>query len=814
MMTPRPPHPRPLTALVACLLTLTACTLSTPPADPTAPPTLAAQSPTQAAPLPSVTPLPSPTHTPAPPASDVLPQARKAAHDGYYEEALRLFGLVLYDPAAQPADLIDAAVGSAEVALREGGFEPTVTTLTPVIDRLGAQAAAAPLYFLRGEANLGLGRWTSAINDYRQYLALRPNLIDSYVHERVGDAFLALGMTEDALTAYGQATNAERARVPRVALRERVAQVYVSLGRGAQALAEYDAIIAASQSRAYQADISLRAAEAARAAGDASAPLRYKTTFETYIDVPAAALPAMAALSDLGVAVSNYDRGRAYFYAEDFVAAIDAFNAHTTSVVLMEIPVELYLLLGRAYREAGNAPAALVAFRTIVEQHPTHPLFGEALLEQGRTTYQNGEPLPAARTYISIADTYPNLPDIAAEALWRAGFIYNEQGGTSDALATFERLVTTYPTSAQAATGASIAANAALAAQDFGQAEQWFTRAANAATGEPQAEAYRQIGLLATRRGAQDMAQAAYQSAIAAAPDSYTAARVREQLLGLRPFQPPATFTLTPDETAAQAEAETWVRDRFTVEGDAPLASLPERVQTHPAWLRAVELWRLGQFNAAEVEMVEALGAFDGDGAALYAMALALRDLGAYYPSQQAAANLIGAAGSSTAFAPAFIARLRFPAPYPDLMARISGEYQVDPLLLLSLMRTESLFDTYAVAAAGEKGMTQVIPATGAYIAEKIGWPDYQHEDLFRPHASITFGAAYLSEQLGLFERNVPVALSAYNAGPGRGIAWRDASDGATDFDRFLAAISITSTRGYVQRIYTFYVTYRALYAG
>jgi soluble lytic murein transglycosylase-like protein len=92
-----------------------------------------------------------------------------------------------------------------------------------------------------------------------------------------------------------------------------------------------------------------------------------------------------------------------------------------------------------------------------------------------------------------------------------------------------------------------------------------------------------------------------------------------------------------------------------------------------------------------------------------------------------------------------------------------------------------------------------------------LDWPDYDHSDLFQPQAGIEFGAAYLGEQMALFDGVAMVALSAYNAGPGRGIAWQEAG-GNTDYDSYLNAITISSTRGYVERIATFYATYRALY--
>jgi len=160
--------------------------------------------------------------------------------------------------------------------------------------------------------------------------------------------------------------------------------------------------------------------------------------------------------------------------------------------------------------------------------------------------------------------------------------------------------------------------------------------------------------------------------------------------------------------------------------------------------------------------------------------------------------------------APPAIARLRFPAYYIDVIQPAAAERAVDPLLMLSLIRQESLFNTYATAGAGEKGLTQVIPSTAEYIARKLNWPDYQHADLFRPYAGIAFGADYLYEQLELFDRNAVVALAAYNAGPGRAYDWNALSGG--DPDLFMTTITIDSTRHYVQFIYRNYNIYRELY--
>ncbi|MGV2434269.1 MAG UNVERIFIED_CONTAM: lytic transglycosylase domain-containing protein [Anaerolineae bacterium] len=143
-------------------------------------------------------------------------------------------------------------------------------------------------------------------------------------------------------------------------------------------------------------------------------------------------------------------------------------------------------------------------------------------------------------------------------------------------------------------------------------------------------------------------------------------------------------------------------------------------------------------------------------------------------------------------------------------MQEIAQRWNIDPLLVFALIRQESLFNTYATAAAGEVGLMQVIPPTAEYIAQQLGWQNYQHSQLFRPHVGIQFGSYYLQEQLATFNGNVIAALSAYNAGPGRALDWMELSGG--DPDLFMTTITIDSTRQYVQLIYRNYAIYRSLY--
>ena len=304
----------------------------------------------------------------------------------------------------------------------------------------------------------------------------------------------------------------------------------------------------------------------------------------------------------------------------------------------------------------------------------------------------------------------------------------------------------------------------------------------------------------------------AFQLAASAAPDSYFAARADDFRIGRQPMQPPANLRFNFDINAEVSAAEAWLRQTFSLEQSGDLWRLSDALNVDPHMIRGRELYAVGAFDEAAVEFEELVGQArnQGDVLASYQLAIHLRGLGAYRESIIAAADVIIAGNTGTLGAPRFIARMRFPDYYIDLIAPVAEERGIDPLLMLSLIRQESLFNTYATAGAGEKGLMQVIPSTAQYIAEELNWPDYKHSDLFRPYAGVAFGAYYIDEQLELFNQNPIVALAAYNAGPGRAYDWNLLSGG--DPDLFMTTITIDSTRHYVQFIYRNYNIYRELY--
>jgi soluble lytic murein transglycosylase-like protein len=82
----------------------------------------------------------------------------------------------------------------------------------------------------------------------------------------------------------------------------------------------------------------------------------------------------------------------------------------------------------------------------------------------------------------------------------------------------------------------------------------------------------------------------------------------------------------------------------------------------------------------------------------------------------------------------------------------------LEPELLRGLIRQESGFRPCAVSPKGAIGLTQLMPATAADLGVK---------DPFDPKQSVDGGAKFLKQLLNMFD-NLPMALGAYNAGPGR----------------------------------------------
>lgn len=155
------------------------------------------------------------------------------------------------------------------------------------------------------------------------------------------------------------------------------------------------------------------------------------------------------------------------------------------------------------------------------------------------------------------------------------------------------------------------------------------------------------------------------------------------------------------------------------------------------------------------------------------------------------------------------ILRAYYPLAYQDSILKYARMYDLDPYLIAGVIYTESRFREDAVSDAGACGLMQVMPDTGAWIANKIGMP-FERGTLFDPDANIQLGCWYLQFLFGRFGEDLRAVLAGYNAGHGRVTEWLQNED--YTLDGLLRVIPYAETETYVERVQHAKEQYQKLY--
>lgn len=157
------------------------------------------------------------------------------------------------------------------------------------------------------------------------------------------------------------------------------------------------------------------------------------------------------------------------------------------------------------------------------------------------------------------------------------------------------------------------------------------------------------------------------------------------------------------------------------------------------------------------------------------------------------------------------ILRKIYPKTYSEYVEKYAKEFNVDPLLIFSMIKAESNFNEKAQSSSGAKGLMQLMEATAIEIANKIDEPLVEQENLLEPEKNIMIGTKYYAELLQNYDGNMLLALTAYNAGMGNVNEWikneiikKDGSD--------IENIPYKETNMYVRKIINNYKMYEKIY--
>jgi soluble lytic murein transglycosylase len=287
-------------------------------------------------------------------------------------------------------------------------------------------------------------------------------------------------------------------------------------------------------------------------------------------------------------------------------------------------------------------------------------------------------------------------------------------------------------------------------------------------------------------------------AATAADPEAGAYAILALRLRGDDPFAILNTPAVSAIETGLSDRESLWqrVRDAAVKEGDA------DRVR------RAERLLALGvlEYAVLEAESLKAgviktaVGLAEGGGAALFRyLAGDLRG------AIRECWNLQRIAGSRD-----MMEAMLYPLA-PDLLGGLERrEFGLDPLLVHSVIRQESLFQYDALSTAGAVGLMQLMPATAAQVAQRLKVAKYNRRDLLKPALNVRLGTAYLAGLVKGYDGDYFRAVAAYNAGEKAVNGWWSEAGG--DPAVFIESINYAETRTYTRRVFGNLIQYYRIY--
>ncbi|MBT8337159.1 MAG: transglycosylase SLT domain-containing protein [Gemmatimonadetes bacterium] len=748
-------------------------------------------------------------------------------------------------PSSFQAPAVVESVDSAREEFDAGRSWHAAQILSALYDA-GELGPEDVLLLARARAGYRDWRGTAAVLDGQDWL----DTVDGGAGWLVlGRAQEGLGVAGSAADAYGRLlalTTENSSEAP--AIRARLARMQWEEGDTAAALETLGGLVGQSTLRSWTASGMIEAVV------EAGRPARVDALLEHVMD------------PEVGSRVVDA-RLRALLVVGDTAgAAVGYASLLTGEGVSSAVAVRGHRVMGDAARRAGDTDRALAAYLEAVQRAslgsaegslaasrllPSMPRSSpETALKMARLMDRSGdgggalraydryvewaeEPDPAVR--VERARLLATVPSRVGEAIreWRAlsthedpevgvraltlwSAVRRRQGRTGDYRTLRGWLVERYPSSAEAAGVVFFRADAAHDRRDWNAALQGYDQVATMAPAVDYAGLARmRAGQIHLHRGDPVAAASVFEAYLADFPEgrrweeaAYWAARSHrdagtpeagrlhlDRLRAEAPFSYYAVLT-------ADLLGEPYAVDLPAGPSPAPPPWLVERLDV----LDALSAAGLDEGVAAEVAALRRRAEREG-GEALLSLAEALnaRDRTLTGINVGWAARRAGEPWSDR------MVRIVYPFPYQELVLREAEEVGVDPLLLAALIRQESAFVPDIVSSAGAIGLMQVMPATGRDLARSVGVPNFTAETLESPEINLHLGARFLVDQLDRYGPELPLVLSAYNAGPARANRWRTFPE-ASDLLRLTERIPFAETRGYVKNVTRNRRLYEALY--
>lgn len=780
------------------------------------------------------TPKPVETYLPletAPAAEPRLSEADRALEFGDYQAALEAYqaGASASSEALRAASLY----GQALTYFKQEDFFHAKPLFEQLIATYPESLPAQRAYFLQAQIEANAGNPEAAITAWQAYLANRPDILDAYCYEQIGDLYSEIGDYNQALEAYRSAYLAPTLG-SNANLAIKIGSTYESLGQLDSAISIYQDLYGKSNNIYLESQLDFLLGRAMVANGDPEqgyeyyqhAVDNYPETYDAYSAL-LALLDAEQLVDDLQRGLVNYFRGQYDLADEAFTRYLQsdgdekdkalyyqALTARAKGLEMMNMNSEERLNLNQ---QGGTAydQKALALWKELTDTYPKSSFLVDAIEDMVYTqqTYMSNPEL-AAQTALEYVSAQP-YATYAPSLLFSAGRNYEMAGKLEEAAQQWDTLALTYPSSDQSFQGAFFAGILYYRMGSLEAATSSLNHAILLAL-EPleTAGAYLWLGKVNQKQGNTDEAKHNWELAVLADPLGYYGLRANEILENKPVFASPNQLEFPTNLDNARDVAAAWLRTSFNLTPQVDLDYSAE-LWNDPRFIRGVEYWSLGMYPEARLEFESLRNDNRTDVVNTFRLMKVFLDYGFYTSAIQASESILQLTGYSDLAqadkVPAYFYDVRYGAYYLPWVQDAAKTYKVPVLLLFSVIYQESRFQAYVESIAGAQGLMQLVPETAAQIATEINYPpNFTEDDLVVPLYNLMLGTNYLSRQLYVFDGDVYAALAAYNSGPGNALAWKEIA--GDDPDLFLGSIRFQETRDYVRSIAEIYAQYVRIY--
>ena len=459
------------------------------------------------------------------------------------------------------------------------------------------------------------------------------------------------------------------------------------------------------------------------------------------------------------IAEVYYNRARALYYKKDYKEAINQCNEIISRFPTSDIITKVHYFLANSIFASGERYSAIEKYNKIITQYPESSYARESYLRLAECYFQLNEPEKGIFQWKQVIEKYTDS-DQAMNALWNLGRYYTKNNNNSEALEAYRLLA---------------------------------ERFSKSSLGD---DALYWRGKTLQKMGLEEEARVIYEKLLREYPLSYYTERITKQrddlnFVGLIFASKKKDFTNLEEFLLKYAKIE-------------------EKGQL--SLLKAELFEEISFYKESIIELKGTLNYYPGNIFLLFKLSDVYKKNLDYYNSLNYSEIFFNYLVDNQQLdgLPFELWESLYPICFEDIIREYALKYEVDPLLVMAMIREESRFNSWNESAAGARGLMQIIFSTAEWIAPKINIIDFNDEMLFSPKVNINLGCWYIHYLKEKFSNDYILMISGYNAGPGITDQWLERYD-QSDLDNFVENIPYAETREHIKKVMKSYQMYKRL---